>query len=92
MNAEDRFQAFVEEPGMINCEKCHSAMRYKRSGIYICTNCDWEYISEFGQVKKYIDEHGPSTAFQISQATGVDRKMVERYLNQGRLEPVYRRR
>ena len=88
MNAEERFETLVEEPGILKCQKCQSAMQYQRRGVYVCTECGWEYVTQFGKVKRYIDEHGPSTALQISQATGVSRKMIDEFLRERRIEPT----
>ena len=91
MNAEEGFETLVLGPGILRCQECQGAMQFQRRGVYVCIECGWEYLTQFGKVKKYIDEHGPSTALQISQATGVSRKKIDEYIRERRIEPTGRR-
>ncbi|MBO5487705.1 MAG: hypothetical protein J5988_12410 [Eubacterium sp.] len=88
MDVEDKFARMIQDPYSVKCQKCSGTMHYKGSGIYTCENCGWEYISSFGKVKKYIAEHGPSSAEEISSETGVPRSTINRYIHEGRVEPV----
>lgn len=68
------------------CSKCGGHLSYKYSGIYECDSCHIEVYDDFGYVRKYLESHGPSTANQISQATGVSISSINRMLRIGRLE------
>ena len=68
------------------CEKCGSRLVYKYSGIYECEGCHIEVYDDFGRVKKYIEDHGPSSANEISMNTGVDLSTINKFLRLGRVE------
>ena len=68
------------------CESCGGLLRDNGLGIYICSKCGSENLSEFGKVKRYIQQYGPSNAFEISLATGVSMEKIDKFLRQGRIE------
>lgn len=68
------------------CSKCGGHLSYKYSGIYECDSCHIEVYDDFGYVRKYLEDHGPATANQISQATGVSVSEINKMLRIGRLE------
>lgn len=68
------------------CPKCGTQYKKSDTSVMICPKCGHEEISTFGKIKQYIDEHGTSTAWDISQATGISITKIEKYLREGRLE------
>lgn len=74
------------EKNMARCEKCGGRLVYKYSGIYECEGCHIEVYDDFGRVKKYIEDHGPSPANEIAQCTGVELSTINRFLRLGRVE------
>lgn len=68
------------------CKKCHTKYEYKSLGVYECPNCGFVEMDEYGVIRTYLDEHGPTPAVNISQETGVSVKIINEYLRQGRLE------
>lgn len=88
MNAEERFKLMIDDPGTIVCKQCKGAMVYRSAGVYVCRKCGWEHLSQFGKVKLYIDEHGPSTASEIAEATGVNHSLIREFLREGKIQPV----
>lgn len=68
------------------CRVCHGRMELTSAGKFICERCGAVELNDFGKVKAFLDENGPSTAFVISQATGVRLKVVDELLLDGRLE------
>ena len=79
MNIDERFELMIEDPEAIVCSKCKGAMTYRAGGVYICKDCGWEHISQFGKVNRYIDEHGQSTAMEIENATRVSNSRNRQY-------------
>lgn len=75
---------------MVNstCQSCSGRMEYKGSGVYICEECGNEYITDFGKVKRFLQENGPSNAVVISRETGVSRRTISGFLKSGRVEVV----
>ena len=71
---------------LVHCENCKGLLKDSGLGIYICTQCGHEMLTDFGKVKKYIEENGPSNAFNISQGTGVSINKIDKFLRQGRIE------
>lgn len=69
-----------------NCKKCGGKMVYQYTGLYKCETCGYEELDDFGKVRKYLDEHGPTPAITISEATGVDRSVINTFLKTGRVE------
>lgn len=88
MKVEEHFDQLILEPNTIFCEKCHGNMLLKGSGLYSCTECGWEYLSQIGKIKQYIEEHGPSTAAELSKQTGVSQEMINKFLADGRIEKM----
>ncbi len=85
---EEKLKMLVEEPGSVVCECCSGAMRYHGSGKYVCVDCGHLYVTEFGILKAYINEHGPQNAFKLSEATGVSRTKIQRFIREGKIEMV----
>ena len=86
MDVHDKFAKMIEEPGTVKCSNCSGPMQHRGSGVYVCQNCGEEYLSDFGKIKKYLDENGPSDAFEIAQETGVSRKVIGELLREGRMQ------
>ncbi|MCI9035060.1 MAG: hypothetical protein HFJ08_13650 [Lachnospiraceae bacterium] len=68
------------------CGMCGGKLVQAGSGIFKCERCGNEALDDYGKVRKYLDEHGPSPAIAIAQATGVDRNLISRFLRGGKLE------
>lgn len=68
------------------CPKCGELMRYAFGEVFKCDNCGAEELTSFGKVRKYIEDHGPSNAANISDGTGVPVSTINRYLREGRIE------
>ena len=70
----------------LQCAICGERVYYLDGGRYQCRNCEHIMYDDFGKVKKYIDEHGPSPAMAISNATGVEVELIDSFLRRGKLE------
>lgn len=70
----------------IRCEKCNGKLFYVHSGMYRCDRCGYEVYDDFGKVRKYLDENGPTPMPIVSQATGVSMEVLGILLRQGRVE------
>lgn len=68
------------------CDECGGKMFYIGGGQYECEKCGYKALDDFGRVKGYIDEHGPSSAVIISEETGVKMEVIDVFLRQGRVE------
>lgn len=82
------FRNLVSDEIITKCEHCSGEVMYKGSGRYVCQDCGAEFLNDFGKVKKYIREHGPSNALTIAEGTGVSRQKIRQYLREGRVEVV----
>lgn len=76
----------VIRKNMENCPECGGRLKYKYSGIYECEECHTEIYDDFGKVKKFVEENGPSPANVISENTGVSMNTINRFLRKGRVE------
>ena len=70
----------------VHCDKCDGKMFYVSGGKYECRACGHHAYDDFGKVKHYLGEHGPSPAAVISAATGVKTEIINHFLKKGRLE------
>lgn len=68
------------------CPNCNILMKYKYAGIYVCEKCGAEELNDFGKIKKYLAENGPTNAVELSAKTGVRRSKIGEYLRLGRVE------
>ena len=74
------------EDSQILCPTCHTLMKYKYAGRFECETCGSEQLNDFGKIKQYIEEHGPTNALELSEKTGVRRSKISEYLRMGRVE------
>lgn len=68
------------------CKLCNGILRDLGFDTYTCSHCGQESLSDFGSIKKFLEENGASTALQISEGTGISVNRIERYLREGRIE------
>ena len=81
-------EKFLMERRPIFCKKCCGKLFYKTGGIYLCEDCGAEEYDDFGKIKLYLEENGPSPATDISEATDVPLEIVTLFLKYGRLEII----
>ena len=84
----DGFDLLVDDPATMYCEECSGRMQNKGSGRFVCVECGWEHLTDFGIVKEYLEEHGPRNAMEVSKETGVNLPTIQRLLREGRLEAL----
>ncbi len=67
-----------------NCRRCGQIFNY--TGNYICAHCMDLDQQDFETVREYLFEHPNSTTYQVSEATEVELRTINRFLREGRLE------
>ena len=67
----------------IFCKKCGGKLFYQNSGEYVCEDCGAAELDDFGKIKRYLDENGPTPASIISEDTGVALEIVNLFLRNG---------
>ncbi|MBR1598657.1 MAG: hypothetical protein IJ661_07105 [Lachnospiraceae bacterium] len=70
------------------CAECGGKLKYIGGGEYRCMDCHEQYFDDFGKVRKFLYENGPSPAPEIVAATGVANHIVVELLKEGRIELV----
>lgn len=90
---EYRVKRFTDDANFV-CPNCDILMKYKHGGLYICEKCGAEQLNDFGKVKKYLNEHGPTNAIELAAKTGVRRSRIGEFLRLGKVEipensPIY---
>ncbi len=68
------------------CNVCNGKMSYISNGKYKCSVCGYEILDDFGKVKEFLEEYGPTSAAIISRATGVHSDVIELLLKNGKVE------
>ena len=86
MPSLEELERFFLEHKPIKCEKCREKLVYIGSGKYECEACNYIMMDDFGKVKDYIEEHGPTSILELAAVTGVKRSLIEGFLKSGRLE------
>lgn len=67
-----------------NCPRCNKLFN-KTAGVSYCHSCvEWEEEC-FKKVYEYLCDHKAATIPEINQDTGVDEKLIIKYLEEGRL-------
>ncbi|HEY8463334.1 MAG TPA: MerR family transcriptional regulator [Bacillota bacterium] len=67
-----------------NCRRCGRIYQY--NGRYICNNCLRQEEEDFQKVKQDLIDHPGSSLLDVSERTGVELKVITRFLREGRLE------
>lgn len=80
----ERYQQKYEKSKQ--CKDCEVVMNYEFGEIYKCPKCGRKELSDFGLVRQYLDANGPKPAAIIADATGVDIKVIDGFLREGRVE------
>ena len=70
----------------ICCEKCGGKLFYKGSGTYVCEDCGFKMLDDFGKIRQYTELYGPAPMAVIAKATGVSKEVITSYLKSGRME------
>ncbi|HBE79157.1 MAG TPA: MerR family transcriptional regulator [Firmicutes bacterium] len=67
-----------------NCKRCGNIYHYNGTGV--CNNCTEQEQKDFSVVRDYLFEHPNSPAAEINMATGIELKVISRFLKEGRLK------
>jgi flagellar operon protein (TIGR03826 family) len=67
-----------------NCKRCGNIYHYNGTGV--CNQCTQQEQEDFDKVRDYLFEHPNSPASEINQSTGVELKVISRFLKEGRLK------
>ncbi len=67
-----------------NCKRCNRLFQY--NGIKYCASCLMELDEMYKKVRDYLYEHPDATIIEVSEATGVEEKIILEFLREGRLE------
>ena len=72
----------------VACSECGGKLKYEGGGEYKCIECHEISYDEFGKVRKYLYDNGPSPAPEVVAATGVSNQIVIELLKEGRIELI----
>lgn len=81
-----RKNALYSDDDNFVCPNCDILMKYKHGGLFVCEKCGAEQLNDFGKVKKYLNEHGPTNAIDLAANTGVRRSRIGEFLRLGKVE------
>ncbi len=86
MSGGKKLEHLVINSKPVRCSECNGKMFYVGGGRYECETCGHIALDDFGKVKEFLEEHGPSPAVVISAATGVSQEVIDGFLKKGRVE------
>ncbi len=70
-----------------NCKRCGKIYNY--TGSAVCTNCLRQEQEDFEKIREYLFKNPNSSAAEVSEALGIEIKVISRFLKEGRLEADY---
>jgi hypothetical protein len=79
-------EEYLKKKQLVKCEACGGALVYTGLGQYKCRECEAIYLDDFGKVRQFLEENGPTPSIVISKVTGVEKNIVDLMLAEGKLE------
>lgn len=70
-----------------NCKRCGKIYNYTGSGV--CNNCLQQEQGDFEKIREFLFKNPNSSVAEVSEATGIELKVISRFLKEGRLESDY---
>lgn len=70
-----------------NCKRCGKIYNY--TGSAVCNNCLRQEQEDFEKIRDYLFRNPNSSAAEVSEALGIELKVISRFLKEGRLEADY---
>ncbi len=70
-----------------NCKRCGKIYNY--TGGAVCNNCLQQEQEDFEKIRDYLFNNPNSSTAEVSEATGIELKVISRFLKEGRLEADY---
>ncbi len=70
-----------------NCKRCGKIYNYMGSAV--CNNCLQQEQEDFDKIREYLFKNPNSSTAEVSEATGIELKVISRFLKEGRLEADY---
>ncbi|CCU80833.1 flagellar protein [Halanaerobium saccharolyticum subsp. saccharolyticum DSM 6643] len=69
---------------LINCQECGKV--FASAGQKVCPNCRKSEEEKYELVKDYLWDHPNSTVKTVSEATGVEEKLIIKFIKDNRLQ------
>ena len=68
-----------------SCDECGGKLFYLGAGAFECRKCDKILYSDYGKVRKYIEENGMASIPILEIKTGVEHEVLEEFVREGAL-------
>ncbi len=82
----DELSGLLRQNRIDKCSVCGGPVKPVRSGEFQCLDCGHMEYDDFGKIRIYLEENGPSSKEQIELATGVSKRTILQYLRESRLQ------
>lgn len=79
MGEKNGLEGLVVGKKPVKCQACGGRLCYTGGGRYRCPLCGREAYDDFGKIRKFLEDNGPSPPIVISQATGVASEVVKAF-------------
>lgn len=86
MGLEQELEKLIQQKNIEKCELCRGRMKYIGGGKYECTSCGTQALDDFGRIKQYLDQNGPTPEAIIAHETGIGMDKIDAYLRRGMVE------
>lgn len=68
------------------CRECGGKMIFQGAGTYLCANCGYEDMDDYGRIRDYLEKHEGANALEIAEGTGVELEIIRMFLKDGRIQ------
>ncbi|HEX3048930.1 MAG TPA: MerR family transcriptional regulator [Bacillota bacterium] len=65
-----------------NCKRCNKI--FNSTGTSVCPECNQQEQEDFSKIRDYLFSHPNSSIMDVNLATGIDIKIISRFLKDGR--------
>ena len=67
-----------------NCKRCNKI--FNSAGTSVCPECTKQEQDDFSKIRDYLFTHPNSSIIDVNLATGIDVKIITRFLKDGRID------
>ena len=71
---------------LLNCKRCGKLFESDKN--ILCKKCSEELDDPYTKIRNYLLHHRGANMMQVSEATGVSKSLILKYMREGKLETL----